>query len=138
MYALYEYMVEQGQRQGVMLQEYRNARVVQQVLIPENAPEIPGYVIRSVYKPYGEVGGDFFQIIPIGDGRRAGGDWRCEREGDAGGDDGVAAGGDAADAGALHAEPGGDVGGDEPAIDWDEAMGDLLRAWCCARIRMGR
>ena len=67
-YALYEYMVEQGQRQGVMLQEYRNARVVQQVLIPENAPDIPGYAIQSVYKPYGEVGGDFFQIIPIAEG----------------------------------------------------------------------
>jgi len=60
--------VEQGQRQGVMLQEYRNARVVQQVLIPENAPDIPGYAIQSVYKPYGEVGGDFFQIIPIAEG----------------------------------------------------------------------
>jgi hypothetical protein len=67
-YALYEYMVEQGQRQGVMLQEYRNARAVQQVLIPENAPDIPGYAIQSVYKPYGEVGGDFFQVIPLADG----------------------------------------------------------------------
>ena len=67
-YALYHYMVEQGQKQGVMLQEYRNARVVQQVLIPENAPDIPGYAIQSVYKPYGEVGGDFFQIIPVADG----------------------------------------------------------------------
>jgi len=67
-YALYRYMVEQGQRQGVMLQEYRNARVVQQVLIPENAPDIPGYAIQSVYKPYGEVGGDFFQIMPLAEG----------------------------------------------------------------------
>ena len=67
-YALYVYMLEQGQRQGVMLQEYRNARVVQQVLIPENAPEIAGYAIQSVYKPYGEVGGDFFQIIPVAKG----------------------------------------------------------------------
>ncbi|MGD0648500.1 MAG: PP2C family protein-serine/threonine phosphatase, partial [Acidobacteriaceae bacterium] len=67
-YALYRYMVEQGQRQGVMLQEYRNARAVQQVLIPENAPDIPGYAIHSVYKPYGEVGGDFFQIMPLAEG----------------------------------------------------------------------
>ena len=67
-YALYNYMLEQGQKQGVMLEEYRNARAVQQVLIPENAPEIPGYLIRSVYKPYGEVGGDFFQVIPIAEG----------------------------------------------------------------------
>ncbi len=67
-YALYEYMLEQAQRQGVMVQEYRNARAVQQVLIPENAPEIPGYAIHSVYKPYGDVGGDFFQIIPVAGG----------------------------------------------------------------------
>jgi len=67
-YALYRYMLEQGQRQGVMVQEYRNARAVQQVLIPENAPDIPGYVIHSVYKPYGEVGGDFFQIMPLAAG----------------------------------------------------------------------
>ena len=67
-YALYRYMVEQGQRQGVMVQEYRNARAVQQVLIPENAPDIPGYAIHSVYKPYGEVGGDFFQIMPLAEG----------------------------------------------------------------------
>jgi hypothetical protein len=67
-YALYSYMVEQGHKQTVMLQEYRNARAVQQVLIPENSPDIPGYSIHSVYKPYGEVGGDFFQIIPLPDG----------------------------------------------------------------------
>ncbi len=67
-YALYEYMLEQAQRQSVMVQEYRNARAVQQVLIPENAPEIPGYEIHSVYKPYGDVGGDFFQIIPVASG----------------------------------------------------------------------
>jgi hypothetical protein len=67
-YALYHYMVEQGQKQRVILQEYRNARAVQQVLIPENSPDIPGYSIQSVYKPYGEVGGDFFQIIPLAEG----------------------------------------------------------------------
>ncbi len=67
-YALYRYLVKQGQRQGALLQEYRNARAVQQVLIPENAPEIAGYAIHSVYKPYGEVGGDFFQVIPIAEG----------------------------------------------------------------------
>jgi serine phosphatase RsbU (regulator of sigma subunit) len=42
----------------------RAARVVQQVLIPEAIPSVPGFAIESVYKPAGEVGGDFFQIIP--------------------------------------------------------------------------
>jgi hypothetical protein len=39
---------------------------VQQMLIPSEIPAIPGFKIESVYKPFGEVGGDFFQIIPLG------------------------------------------------------------------------
>ncbi len=116
-YALYRYMVEQGQRQGVMLVEYRNARAVQQVLIPENAPEIAGYSIRSVYKPYGEVGGDFFQIIRL-PMAGAGGDWRCERKGHAGGDDGVDAGRDDSGRWRTIRRARGDDGSDESAVDW--------------------
>jgi len=44
--------------------ELEAARVVQHVLIPDEVPFIPGYQIESVYKPAGQVGGDFFQIIP--------------------------------------------------------------------------
>lgn len=53
--------------------ELAAARAVQQVLIPEDIPPIPGFRIQSVYKPYGEVGGDFFQILPVRSGRGAGG-----------------------------------------------------------------
>jgi hypothetical protein len=48
--------------------ELAASRAVQQVLIPEETPAIPGFTIRSVYKPFGEVGGDFFQILPLPDG----------------------------------------------------------------------
>jgi hypothetical protein len=48
--------------------ELEAARVVQQVLVPEEIPEIPGFQIKSVYKPAGQVGGDFFQIIALGEG----------------------------------------------------------------------
>jgi serine phosphatase RsbU (regulator of sigma subunit) len=34
------------------------------VLIPDEMPSVPGFKIESVYKPAGEVGGDFFQILP--------------------------------------------------------------------------
>lgn len=44
--------------------ELEAARVVQQVLIPDEIPSIPGFIIQSVYKPAGKVGGDFFQILP--------------------------------------------------------------------------
>jgi hypothetical protein len=48
--------------------ELAASRAVQQILIPEEIPAIPGFDIQSVYKPYGEVGGDFFQILPLPEG----------------------------------------------------------------------
>ena len=53
-----------SRQQEQMAAEMEAARIVQQVLIPEEIPRIPGFLIHTVYKPYGEVGGDFFQIIP--------------------------------------------------------------------------
>lgn len=44
--------------------EIEQARNVQQVLIPDQLPEIAGFRIQSEYRPAREVGGDFFQIIP--------------------------------------------------------------------------
>jgi serine phosphatase RsbU (regulator of sigma subunit) len=41
------------------------ARAVQNILVPEEIPVIPGFAIQSVYKPAGQVGGDFFQILPV-------------------------------------------------------------------------
>ena len=43
--------------------ELEAARTVQQVLIPEETPTVRGFAIHSVYKPAGQVGGDFFQIL---------------------------------------------------------------------------
>jgi serine phosphatase RsbU (regulator of sigma subunit) len=45
--------------------EIEAARLVQQVLVPAETPVSPGFHIESLYKPAGEVGGDFFQIIAI-------------------------------------------------------------------------
>ena len=47
-----------------MSSELEAARAVQQVLIPEEIPAIPGLTLACVYKPAGQVGGDFFQILP--------------------------------------------------------------------------
>ncbi|MGB7265631.1 MAG: PP2C family protein-serine/threonine phosphatase [Terracidiphilus sp.] len=44
--------------------EMHAARAVQQVIIPEAIPSVPGFNLEGVYKPAGEAGGDFFQIIP--------------------------------------------------------------------------
>ena len=48
--------------------ELAASRAVQQVLIPDEIPAIAGFQIQSVYKPFGEVGGDFYQILPLADG----------------------------------------------------------------------
>lgn len=43
--------------------EFEAARTVQQVLIPEEIPSISGFNLQCVFKPAGQVGGDFFQIV---------------------------------------------------------------------------
>jgi len=67
LYAAWHYLVEYKQRQNALEQEMRNARAVQQVLIPDEIASVPGFKIDSVYKSAGEVGGDFFQILPTTD-----------------------------------------------------------------------
>ncbi len=45
--------------------ELEAARVVQKVLIPEEIPAIAGFSLETVYRPASQVGGDFFQVIPL-------------------------------------------------------------------------
>jgi serine phosphatase RsbU (regulator of sigma subunit) len=52
-------------RQGSMEQELKSARELQHVLIPRKLPELQGFAVTSAYRPAQEVGGDFFQIIPL-------------------------------------------------------------------------
>ncbi len=51
-------------RQQALIEDVKQAQEVQQVLIPEKLPQVPGFTIESEYRPAREVGGDFFQIIP--------------------------------------------------------------------------
>ena len=64
-YAVYRYMRESAQRQSTLEQEFKSARELQQVLIPETLPSLPGFAMTSSYRPAQEVGGDFFQIVPL-------------------------------------------------------------------------
>jgi hypothetical protein len=54
----------EGARQLRAETELEAARAVQQVLIPDAAASLPGFRIESVYRPAGQVGGDFFLILP--------------------------------------------------------------------------
>ncbi len=67
-FALYRYILEQQARRAVLEQEMQSAREIQQVLIPETLPSLPGYAVTSAYTPAQEVGGDFFQFLPNPDG----------------------------------------------------------------------
>lgn len=63
LYAVFRVVREQQARKILLEQELESARELQDVLIPEKAPDIPGYSVTSVYHPALDVGGDFFQVI---------------------------------------------------------------------------
>ena len=46
-YAVYRHTAEEQRKQVALEQEYRNARAVQQVLIPNAIPQVPGFAIDS-------------------------------------------------------------------------------------------
>ncbi|HEX3890980.1 MAG TPA: SpoIIE family protein phosphatase [Terracidiphilus sp.] len=48
--------------------ELAAARSVQELMIPREKQETPGYEVDSVYEPATEVGGDFFHVQPAADG----------------------------------------------------------------------
>jgi hypothetical protein len=64
-YAVIRYSIENRRRQAALEQEFQNARELQQVLVPDTLPVVPGFTLTSAYRPAQEVGGDFFQIIPL-------------------------------------------------------------------------
>ena len=65
LYVVYRYVRDQQTRKALLEQELASARELQEVLIPEKPPTLPGFSVSSAYHPALEVGGDFFQIIPL-------------------------------------------------------------------------
>jgi hypothetical protein len=65
LYVVYRYVRDQQARKAILEQELASARELQEVLIPEKPPTMPGFTVSSAYHPALEVGGDFFQIIPL-------------------------------------------------------------------------
>ena len=49
--------------------EMEEARKIQENLIPETLPDIPGYEVAGHYEPRGAVGGDYYDCIPLPTGR---------------------------------------------------------------------
>jgi sigma-B regulation protein RsbU (phosphoserine phosphatase) len=67
-YVLIERFAETQAERTRLHGEFEAARTVQQVLIPDFLPPVAGLVVESAYLPAQEVGGDFFQVLPIPDG----------------------------------------------------------------------
>lgn len=65
LYAVAREQARERRRQAHIESEIASAHEVQDVLIPADLPAIPGFAISSVYKPATEVGGDFYQVIPL-------------------------------------------------------------------------
>jgi Stage II sporulation protein E (SpoIIE) len=68
LYAVIRYALDELRRRSALESEFRNARELQRVLVPETQPEIPGFTLTSAYIPAREVGGDFYQILPLSGG----------------------------------------------------------------------
>ena len=49
--------------------ELRVARIIQQTLLPHEVPELNGWELAAHWEPASEVGGDFYDFIPLPDGR---------------------------------------------------------------------
>jgi phosphoserine phosphatase RsbU/P len=52
-----------------MTRDALEARTIQQALLPRSSPYIPGFAISGLCVPAGAIGGDWYDFIPIQDGR---------------------------------------------------------------------
>jgi hypothetical protein len=66
-YAVYESFLEHRRREVQIEHELKQAQELQTVLLTDPSFPLPGFILSSAYRPAQEVGGDFFQIIPLED-----------------------------------------------------------------------
>jgi phosphoserine phosphatase RsbU/P len=64
---LYTLAVEQGR----MMRELQMAREIQQTLLPQTMPQVPGYEVAAHWESAREVAGDFYDVFPLAGGRLA-------------------------------------------------------------------
>jgi sigma-B regulation protein RsbU (phosphoserine phosphatase) len=60
---------DEHKRREQMTREAEEARIIQQALLPRSSPLIPGFSISGLSVPAGAVGGDWYDFIPLPDGR---------------------------------------------------------------------
>ncbi|MBU0743164.1 SpoIIE family protein phosphatase [bacterium] len=64
-------LYEVSQRHERMREELRLAKEIQQRLLPDAPPDAPGYDMAAVSVPARDVGGDYFDFVPLDDGTLA-------------------------------------------------------------------
>ncbi len=64
-------MHEQALRQREVEQDLKLATEVQQAFLPQKPPEADGFRVRSFYRAAHHIGGDYFDYVPLPDGRVA-------------------------------------------------------------------
>jgi PAS domain S-box-containing protein len=60
---------EVAQERERIEQELRVARMIQHTLLPKSVPDLEGHQIAVYYQPAREVGGDFYDVLRLPDGR---------------------------------------------------------------------
>ena len=60
---------EEAQSRERLEQELRVAQVIQQTLLPQEVPDLPGWTVATYYQPAREAGGDFYDFIQLPGGK---------------------------------------------------------------------
>ena len=64
-------MVQREREKQRMEQELDIARKIQQALVPQGLKDFPHLAVTGLHRPCSEVGGDYFDVFPLPDGRNA-------------------------------------------------------------------
>jgi sigma-B regulation protein RsbU (phosphoserine phosphatase) len=64
-------LIEHERERQRLEQELSIAREIQQALVPQGLHDYPHFSITGIYRPCNEVGGDYFDVFPLPDGRIA-------------------------------------------------------------------
>jgi phosphoserine phosphatase RsbU/P len=64
-------LIERERERQRLEQELSIAREIQQALVPQGLQDFPHFSITGIHRPCYEVGGDYFDVCPMSDGRIA-------------------------------------------------------------------
>ncbi len=64
-------LIEQERERQRLEQELSIAREIQQALVPQGLQDYPHLAVTGIHRPCYEVGGDYFDVCPLADGRIA-------------------------------------------------------------------